>query len=748
MPLSRALLHLCLLGAASLCAATGLSLSGTVYDNAGAPLPGVAVQLLPDNLTDTTRIDGTWTLKDRTAGLPQTGHGCLARWRGNALRLDLAAAATVRVDAYDARGACLAQVAQRHLDAGIQELALPGLRGFSAAQWLVLRVDGQAQVLSAGGSAPLAGVLPGELGRAAADTLRRLSYTYQSQKVADDSVPNPVASHLTKWIQGIDVSCGATYSIDMTPDTIYARIYEQGNRKGQRQLPLTWSRLTITTNTYGGRIYLAKGTAGARLNYRLWADALDKSHRLTGHSDTIDVWGNTSAVTLGPFSVDNNFPSGRISGPDTCKAAQGGCAFALSLDRALPLARIEWDLADGGGFRTGGDSARPSWSREDDYAIQARVVTVDSFSSLLTKKVHYRIDSLHPETRNLELHSTYLKDTTLPPAGVAAFQLTTHAPDSLLKVLWNFGDGQVDSTFSGKVHSVRHRYPGPDTVQADLSMDYKLVATLIGPWGDTVTRTATVTVSYPRPVVSLGGIVELPGGLQRLHADAKAIDSIARYQWSVNGSPFRDGRQDTVLQLPGGESTVLARVIDAFGSASRMDTLRVTTDPRDGRHYRYVHIKTPAGMYDWFDQNLAFETDSSWWPWNSPDSGAKSGRLYTWTTALGLPDTCSIEGCAPKEDAVVQGICPVGWHLPSMADFYSSTAGSGLSLGQLPTVSRSPNGTFSGSGGIHTSSIDQLCPLCLGCTCSSSITLLKTMGSQAYPSRGDKRSAYSVRCVR
>lgn len=70
-------------------------------------------------------------------------------------------------------------------------------------------------------------------------------------------------------------------------------------------------------------------------------------------------------------------------------------------------------------------------------------------------------------------------------------------------------------------------------------------------------------------------------------------------------------------------------------------------DPRDGKIYRTVKI----GKQVWMAENLNYKTEGSYCYQDNPANCKKYGRLYTWNAAY---------------DA-----CPVGWHLPSKAEFES-----------------------------------------------------------------------------
>jgi uncharacterized protein (TIGR02145 family) len=68
-------------------------------------------------------------------------------------------------------------------------------------------------------------------------------------------------------------------------------------------------------------------------------------------------------------------------------------------------------------------------------------------------------------------------------------------------------------------------------------------------------------------------------------------------------------------------------------------------------------------------ENLNFDaTDSRCY---DDDEGkcAEYGRLYDWSTAMGLEASCNSSACNSKIQPKHQGVCPSGWHIPSDAEW-------------------------------------------------------------------------------
>jgi uncharacterized protein (TIGR02145 family) len=82
-------------------------------------------------------------------------------------------------------------------------------------------------------------------------------------------------------------------------------------------------------------------------------------------------------------------------------------------------------------------------------------------------------------------------------------------------------------------------------------------------------------------------------------------------------------------------------------------------DPRDGKKYVYVEI----GTQTWMAENLIYDVSGNIC---NDSSCLKYGRLYDWIRAMALPSSCELVSCV---SANPKGICPSGWHLPSIAEW-------------------------------------------------------------------------------
>jgi uncharacterized protein (TIGR02145 family) len=96
------------------------------------------------------------------------------------------------------------------------------------------------------------------------------------------------------------------------------------------------------------------------------------------------------------------------------------------------------------------------------------------------------------------------------------------------------------------------------------------------------------------------------------------------------------------------------------------------TDTRDNQRYFYV----VRGEQTWMAENLKYNVSGSKC---GGDDGLlkdenteicdKYGRLYDWATAMALPSSCNSNSCSDQIKTKHQGICPLGWHIPSYEEW-------------------------------------------------------------------------------
>ena len=100
----------------------------------------------------------------------------------------------------------------------------------------------------------------------------------------------------------------------------------------------------------------------------------------------------------------------------------------------------------------------------------------------------------------------------------------------------------------------------------------------------------------------------------------------------------------------------------------------VLTDPRDGKTYKTVEFAD----HEWMAENLRYEgnielgteydtigSPRRYYPNGSQSAVEEKGYLYNWKAAM--------NGAEASDDntSSVQGVCPDGWHLPSMLEWKS-----------------------------------------------------------------------------
>jgi len=83
--------------------------------------------------------------------------------------------------------------------------------------------------------------------------------------------------------------------------------------------------------------------------------------------------------------------------------------------------------------------------------------------------------------------------------------------------------------------------------------------------------------------------------------------------------------------------------------------------------------KVDIGTQTWMAENLNCNIKGSKCYNNQESNCDIYGRLYDWTTAMNLPESCNSSSCYSQVNANRKGICPTGWHIPSRADWNTLT---------------------------------------------------------------------------
>ena len=120
-------------------------------------------------------------------------------------------------------------------------------------------------------------------------------------------------------------------------------------------------------------------------------------------------------------------------------------------------------------------------------------------------------------------------------------------------------------------------------------------------------------------------------------------------------------------------------VVDTGDGGGDDETFSETfTDPRDGQTYRIVTI----GTQTWMAENLNYSVEGSFCNNNQPSNCDKYGRLYHWTAAMDLDTSCYDIDCSELISEKHKGICPDGWHVPTLQEWNTlqNYAGAGSKL--------------------------------------------------------------------
>jgi uncharacterized protein (TIGR02145 family)/uncharacterized repeat protein (TIGR02543 family) len=190
-----------------------------------------------------------------------------------------------------------------------------------------------------------------------------------------------------------------------------------------------------------------------------------------------------------------------------------------------------------------------------------------------------------------------------------------------------------------------------------------------------------------------------------IEISATANDDYVFVNWElVSGAAVFDDEDDA-------ETTVILSA-DATIRANFLQVAGTFIDSRDDQTYRWVRM----GDQVWMAENLNWggvANNLGWCYDNEPENCETYGRLYTWSTVMGLVSSCNTENCSNQIEPRQRGICPTGWYVPSndewtaLANFANTSEGTTTNAGtRLKASSPRWDGTdvygFSAlSGGVY-----------------------------------------------
>jgi len=131
------------------------------------------------------------------------------------------------------------------------------------------------------------------------------------------------------------------------------------------------------------------------------------------------------------------------------------------------------------------------------------------------------------------------------------------------------------------------------------------------------------------------------------------------------------------IQCGEGENAKTTELYKAVCGAKPFDPetqfcAKFNDDAKTEQIYKMVTIAPEGTDYSetWMAENLNYKTGISWCYDDKDENCAKYGRLYTWASAVGKTETeCGYGKECNLGTGDIRGVCPEGWHLPSLEEW-------------------------------------------------------------------------------
>jgi uncharacterized protein (TIGR02145 family)/uncharacterized repeat protein (TIGR02543 family) len=425
--------------------------------------------------------------------------------------------------------------------------------------------------------------------------------------------------------------------------------------------PATYTLTVNATPSAGGTLFV-NGTASSGVTHhnagtqvRVLARAAD-GYEFTGWAgastsagEEITISMNTSQMLTANFrrqqsgndttitppaqytlTVNRSPANGGTTSPESGLRHDAGTPIAITAAAASGYTFVNWTVTGGG-----------------TVANLTSTNTTVSLTSNATVTANFRLYEVTPGAFTLTINREPAEGGAVFVNNVAASGTSSHEPETQISIRAEAALGYRFTGWTGSLTSAAASLPSLTMrANAELTANFEYMGT------HTLTINRVPVTGgrvFVDNVESAGITVQTVGA--SVSVSAEAAPDYRFTGWTL-GSSTSTNVNPAITVLMNRDSTLIANfesIIVAHGSF---------TDSRDGQTYRTVRI----GDQTWMAENLNFAGHlfgESWCYNNVPDSCARYGRLYNWGTAMAgsLSSTAVPSG--------VQGVCPVGWHLPS-----------------------------------------------------------------------------------
>jgi len=147
-------------------------------------------------------------------------------------------------------------------------------------------------------------------------------------------------------------------------------------------------------------------------------------------------------------------------------------------------------------------------------------------------------------------------------------------------------------------------------------------------------------------------------------------NSPTSWQWDFGDGSTSTQQNPSKIYTAEGSYTVSLTVTNAYGSDTEVKTNYIMVSSGGGggepcpgipsfTYQGQTYNTVLIGSQCWMKENLNYATGNSWCYDNNSSNCNTYGRLYDWATIM------NGEASSNSVPSGVQGICPVGWHIPS-----------------------------------------------------------------------------------